>query len=96
VPEGETAEVPRTENALLIRFRQRRRTELPLCGGFETRAAQAAGETLPKRSPHVVVENDLVAPAARPAAPELGSTALAGFRERRHRAAATHAASVND
>jgi len=65
-----------------------------LCGGLEARSAQTVAELLPERSPRLGVEGDLVAPAARPAAPELDSTALAGFRERRHRAAATHATSV--
>ncbi len=89
-PKGETAEMPRAENALRIRLRQRRRADLPLCGGFETGAAQTVGETLPERRPRVGVKDDLVAPAARPAAPEFDSAALAGLRERDYGATVTH------
>jgi hypothetical protein len=81
----------RKNAALLIRLRHRRRAELTLYRRFETRAAQTIGEALLEAGPRIGVEDDLVAPAARPAAPELDSAALAGFRERRHRAAVTHA-----
>ena len=84
------------KNDLLISLRQRLRTELTLRRGFETRTAQTVGEALLERSPRVGVEDDLVAPAARSAAPERDSAALAGFREGCHRAAATHAASPID
>ena len=75
---------------LLIRLRQRRRTELNPCGGFETRSAQTVAEALPERNPRVGVEDDLVAPAARPPAPELDSAALAGLGEGDDGAAITH------
>ncbi|HET9194570.1 MAG TPA: hypothetical protein VFO21_16930 [Vicinamibacterales bacterium] len=61
-----------------------------MSGGFETGAAQTVGETLPERRPRVGVKDDLVAPAARPAAPEFDSAALAGLRERDYGATVTH------
>jgi hypothetical protein len=66
------------------------RTEPTLCCRFETRAAQTIGEALPKRGPRAGVEDDLVAPAARPAAAELDPAELAGFREGSYGATATH------
>jgi hypothetical protein len=66
------------------------RTELTVARGFETRAAQTISEALAKHRASVCVENDFVAPAARPAARELDSAALAGLGERDYCAAVTH------
>jgi hypothetical protein len=82
-------------HALLISL-PRLGTELTAARGFETRTTETVGEALSKCGASICVEHDLVAPAARPAARELDSAALAGFRERHHGTTATHATSVND
>ncbi len=61
-----------------------------MSGGFETGAAQTVREALPKRRARADVERDLVAPAARPAARELNSAALAGFGDGNYGATVTH------
>ena len=90
MPGGETAEVPTGRRDALLPSLRRAIGKLTLARGLEAPAAQAISEALAKRRASTGVEDDFVAPAARPAARELDSAALAGLGEGEYGATITH------